>query len=110
MMIISLDYLAGLVDGEGCIRLHPSNRGKYRKFYPRVQVTNTYKPVLELLVSQYGGAIHSATKPQKEGWKLKHDWRLTGDKARELLKELLPFLIIKKEKAEQVLQGDQKKA
>lgn len=106
--MISLEYLAGLVDGEGCIRLHPSNKGKYRKYYPRLQVTNTYKPILDMLVDQYGGAIHSAKTPQKEGWKIKHDWRLTGDKARELLNQLLPYLIIKQEKAKEVLLHDQK--
>jgi hypothetical protein len=107
-MNLSLEYLAGLVDGEGCIRLHPSNKGKYRKYYPRLQVTNTYKPILDMLVDQYGGAVHSDTKSRKENWKVKHDWRITGDKARELLNQLLPYLIIKKEKAIEVLQGDQK--
>lgn len=106
--MISLDYLAGLVDGEGCIRLHPSNKGKYRKYYPRLQVTNTYKPIIDLLVEQYGGACHSSRNKNKPGWATKHDWRLTGDKARELLTELLPLLIIKKETAIRVLQGDQK--
>jgi hypothetical protein len=96
-MNLSLEYLAGLVDGEGCIRLHPSNKGKYRKYYPRLQVTNTYKPILDMLVDQYGGAVHSDTKSRKENWK-----------ARELLNQLLPYLIIKKEKAIEVLQGDQK--
>ncbi len=106
--MLSLEYLAGLVDGEGCIRLHPSNKGKYRKYYPRLQVTNTYKPILDLLVDQFGGAIHSDKFPRKANWKIKHDWRISGDKARELLNQLLPYLVIKKEKAILVLQGDQK--
>lgn len=108
--MISLEYLAGLVDGEGCIRLHPSNKGKYRKYYPRLQVTNTYKPILDMLVDQFGGAVHSGKFPVKENWKIKHDWRLTGDKARELLSQLLPYLIIKQGKAKEVLLGDQKNA
>ena len=107
-MSISLEYLAGLVDGEGCIRLHPSNKGKYRKYYPRLQVTNTYKPIIDLLVEEYGGACHSSSNKNKPHWKEKYDWRLSGDKARELLTELIPYLIIKKDKAIWVLQGDQK--
>lgn len=107
---MEISYFAGLVDGEGCIRLHPSNKGKYRKYYPRLQVSNTYKPLLDMLVSQYGGAIHGPKRspirdcPTKDCW----DWRITGDKARQLLNDLLPFLIIKKQKAIQVLAGDQK--
>lgn len=106
--MISLEYLAGLVDGEGCIRLHPSNKGKYRKYYPRLQVTNTYRPILDMLVDQFGGAIHSSLNKKKPNWAEKHDWRLTGDKARELLNQLLPYLIIKQGKAKEVLLGDQK--
>lgn len=107
--MISLEYLAGLVDGEGCIRLHPSNKGKYRKYYPRLQVTNTYKPILDMLVDHYGGAIHTDSfGPRKPNWKVKHDWRISGDKARDLLNQLLPYLIIKKDKAIEVLTGDQK--
>lgn len=106
--MISLEYLAGLVDGEGCIRLHPSNKGKYRKYYPRLQVTNTYRSILDMLVDQYGGAVHSSKNELKPHWKEKHDWRLTGDKARELLNQLLPYLIIKQDKAKEVLLGDQK--
>lgn len=104
---MNIDYLAGLVDGEGCIRLHPSNRGEYRKYYPRLQVTNTYKPLLELLVSTYGGAI-SGPKRSKISQKDTYDWRITGDKARKLLQDLIPLLIIKKEKAIEVIKNDQK--
>lgn len=104
---MNISYLAGLVDGEGCIRLHPSNKGIYRKYYPRLQVTNTYKLLLDMLVSQYGGAIHGPKKG-KSSYKDCWDWRITGDKARQLLKDLIPFLIIKKEKAIEVLSKDNK--
>lgn len=104
---MEISYLAGLVDGEGCIRLHPSNKGIYRKYYPRLQVTNSYKLLLDMLVSQYGGAIHGPKRGSistKDCW----DWRITGDKARQLLIDLIPFLIVKKEKAIEVLSKDDK--
>lgn len=100
-------YLAGLVDGEGCIQLSPSNKGKYRKYYPRLSVTNTHLPVLEMLVATYGGAIHGP-KFSRQATKPCYDWRITGDKAREVLTKLEPLLIIKKEKAQLVLSGDNK--
>lgn len=106
---MDLHYLAGLVDGEGYIRLCPSNRGKYRKYYPQLQVTNTYKPLLESLVSTFGGSINGPKRSKiatKDCW----DWRISGDKARQLLNELLPLLIIKQDKAKMVLSGDQKRS
>ena len=105
---MNIHYLAGLVDGEGYIRLCPSNKGKYRKYYPQLQVTNTYKPLLESLVSDFGGSI-LGPKRSKNATKDCWDWRISGDKARKLLHELLPLLVIKKDKAKQVLEGDNKK-
>ncbi len=104
---MNIDYLAGLVDGEGHIRLCPSNKGKYRKYYPQIQITNTYKPLLELITTIYGGSI-LGPKRSKNATKDCWDWRLSGDKARQLLKQLLPILIIKQEKANYVLLNDQK--
>lgn len=103
--MISWQYIAGLIDGEGCIRAHPSNKGKYRKYYPRVQITNTHTGVLIAICEQLGGAICGPKRrpdSKHDCW----DWRLTGDGARNVLRETLPYLIIKKEKALEVLAKD----
>jgi hypothetical protein len=106
-MTLSLEYLAGLVDGEGCIRLNPSGKGKYRRYYPRLQVTNTYLPILEQLKEQFGGCI-TEKKNNRPDWSTAYDWRVNGDTARTILTSLIPYLIIKKEKAVEVLSNDQK--
>lgn len=108
-MTLSFEYLAGLIDGEGYISLRPSNKGKYRKYYPRIQVTNTYKPILDLLVEELGGTI-TPKRNKNPNWKEGYDWRLHGDAARKLLQDLLPYLIIKKEAAIITLKGDQKES
>lgn len=110
--MINFQYLAGLVDADGHIGLHPSNTGKYRKYYPRLNVTNTSKELMDALVDSFGGAItekkpgkNSTFPHKKKCW----DWRTTGDNARWLIEEVLPFLIVKKTKAIQVLKQDQKR-
>ena len=105
--MLSLEYLAGLVDGEGNIALRPSNKGKYRKYYPGIQITNTYRPVLEMVLLQFGGRIDGPKRSRgstKDCW----DWRATGDTARNLIRALIPHLIIKRDIAVQVLLDDQK--
>lgn len=109
--MFDISYIAGLVDADGCIRLHPSNKGKYRKYYPRVQITNTCRELMDALVEQFGGAIHGPKRrtdgirnSTKDCW----DWRITGDKCRQLLSNMIPFLFIKKEKAIKVLNQDNK--
>ena len=106
--MLSLEYLAGLVDGEGHVALRSSNKGKYKKYYPSIQVTNTYKPIIELLQAQYGGGIRHYVHKNHPHWKDKYDWVANGDTARQLLTQLIPFLVIKKEAALAALTGDQK--
>ena len=105
--MLSYEYVAGLVDGEGCIRLTPSGEKRYLRYYPRLQVTNTYVEVLVMLKEQFGGYI-GKPKRRPDSTKDCFDWRIDGDGARSLLHNLLPFLVIKREKALAVLAGDQK--
>lgn len=109
--MISLEYLAGLIDADGGIILHPSNRGKYRKYYPKLKFTNTNKSVLDSIVEQFGGKLQPKRwKNKPSHWAESWDWSLTGNEARELINKLLPFLVIKKEKAEYVLANDEKQS
>lgn len=64
-------YVAGLFDGEGSIGIYKTKGSKdprYKSGFKTaswvrfVSVTNTYKPVLEMLKEQYGGRIHQIRK------------------------------------------------
>lgn len=44
--MLSLDYIAGLLDGEGCIGIYVNSQHT-RSHYLRVSVSNTYLPVLQ---------------------------------------------------------------
>lgn len=108
-MKISIEYLAGMVDADGCIMWHKSNK-IYR--YPRLIVTNTSWKLIEELIENFGG--HSVKKHAKGKGTFRnlldcYDWRLDGDKARVLIEKLIPFLVIKREKALFVLLNDSTK-
>lgn len=107
-MEISIQYLAGMVDADGCILSHKSGK-IYR--YPRLQVTNTSWKLIEELISNFGG--HSVKRHVKgKGTFINrqdcYDWRIDGNSARKLIEKLIPYLVIKKEKALQVLINDSK--
>ena len=109
--MISLEYLAGLVDGEGCIRLTQTNGGKQGGklyYYPRLQVTNTFKPIIEELQKEFGGGVRHSSSKNHPNWKDKYDWVADGDTARTILKQIVPYLRIKKDRAIEVLSLDQK--
>jgi hypothetical protein len=97
---MSPQYLAGIIDGEGHIRFAWSNY-KYR--YPRISVVNTHKPLLDAIAKHYGGSIKVHTKANNErGWSQSWTWNTAGANATKILALVMPYLIVKRERAAEV--------
>jgi hypothetical protein len=90
-------YMAGFMDGEGCIRW---DRG------PRVEVTNTHRGILEEMQKWFGGSIY-ASSPNAA----RKCYRLVvgSDTAIELLSAVLPYLCVKRLQAQTVLDMSDKR-
>lgn len=98
---MNIAYVAGLIDGEGCI-----NFCKCRdSVYPRLFITNTNQEILELLQEKYGGDINPLSL-RKENWKQGYSWRVSWSKAVDLLEKVYPYLIIKRRQAQTVFAWD----
>lgn len=91
---MTLEYFAGIVDGEGTVCAKVSN---YKYYYCHLQVVNTCKPLIDAIHKQFGGTVndHCSKPPRKPCW----TWRLTGKRAEELVKCLMPIFIVKTEDA-----------
>ena len=114
-------YLAGIIDGEGCIHLgkrevaHPvrwSGRGRkptsWARFDGKVHVVNTDMRLLEWLHARWPGRFITSRPPspnQKGGVRCKPSHALYwGSRlAKPVLEEALPFLVLKREQAEILL-------
>lgn len=100
-MNLSNAYVAGLIDGEGCVHLCASKQ-TYRGRVT-VGMTKPALPLLRQLKSQWGGSLaksRAATDRWQEAW----TWTVTGREARILLQSLGPMLQIKRRQAELVLE------
>lgn len=100
---LDLRYAAGLLDGEGCfmvIRTVSPHHHQY--FIPTVSVSNTNRNILECLAHTFGGSVGSHGKKRK-GAKLAYKWRMTGIRVAEFIREVGPYLIIKKPVARTLL-------
>ena len=86
-------YIAGIVDGEGCISLY-KNRATY---IPRLTIVNTNPLLSEYLQTKLGGNTYKSKK--KEGWKVAYNWQVQNQLALDIVKTLLPYLILKRELA-----------
>jgi len=95
-------YLAGLIDGDGTISFEVTyhRRNKKFNFYPQLKIalTKSQKWLLEELSKHYGGSVY--TKKQFA------EWYITNRKViKKLLEKLIPYLKLKKENAQIVLEG-----
>lgn len=85
-------WAAGFFDGEGCISItRQEKRGKLYHWM-MISVFQNHSASLELLLELFGGSIGT----EDEAWK----WRACGPTAGEALKEMLPYLRVKRSQAE----------
>lgn len=95
-------YIAGFIDGEGCItvcrRMKPSGNYSYQV---RVIITNTDLKIIRWFKKVTGiGFVRTATwENYSEKWKPIHRYEVDSNLARELLDEISPYLMIKKDVA-----------
>src|SRR4051812_43729904 len=100
-MSLDIAYVAGIIDGEGCISLHKvksDDNHLYDRLYPRLTVGMTNDDVIFTLHKNFGGSIYKITRKNK-----KHKdyfvWKIMGQPTVELLEKTLPHLIVKLQQA-----------
>lgn len=99
-------YVAGIIDGEGCLIISRSNRGNYMNYYGRIHVKNTDTNLMDWLVEKFGGNIHVNNPADSVRHSVAYSWYFSGD-ARDKEKFLLaimPYLIVKKRQAKVLLE------
>jgi hypothetical protein len=95
-------YAAGVIDGEGCIRINKHKPWKRRKNYAYslwVSVGETEGQMVRFLYGNFGGHVYER-KPKKPNHRPFLTWTIHSGKAREFLKCIYPFLRTKKKQAE----------
>lgn len=99
---LDLARLAAFVDGEGSILLGKATQGKRAQGYRlRITVVNTDVRMPMWCKEAFGGSVRANRKEPDSGKRLTlWMWCVSHKTATDLLKELLPFFIIKREQAE----------
>jgi hypothetical protein len=90
-------YFAGLIDGEGYVAV-AKQHGMKKRQRPVIKITLTDHAVLKLCQQRFGGFI-APKRPNREKphYKKAWYWQLTGQKAKDAAKPLIPFCVIKRE-------------
>jgi hypothetical protein len=101
-----LIYLAGFVDGEGCIGVNRRKRNIWDTYDPYLSITNTDLSVLEYIKKNtMVGSIREnmSIRPGRFGRKRVYGYWLSNRNARMVIKAIYPYLIVKKEQAKLVI-------
>jgi hypothetical protein len=88
-------WAAGFFDGEGCISIirNVVRRGRpVEHYFLQITAFQNVREPLDVLHALFGGSV----KPRDNGW----IWSLSGHSTVTALKELSPFLLVKKAQAE----------
>jgi hypothetical protein len=95
MSVLSEEYLAGLVDGEGSILII-----KQPTHTLHLKITMTNYEVLKAVQDTFGGHLYGPYKHKGAIHKRRHwEYRAETKLALEILKKIYPFLIVKKDEA-----------
>ena len=95
-------YLAGIIDGEGTIRIGRANHIRWNTRYSAaISVGITNEKIIDLLVKCFGSKKRIERIPSR---KIMYRWGTSGNKVvPQILKKLLPYLQVKKEQAKLVI-------
>ena len=90
-------YIAGILDGEGCVSIAKSNRSylNYPYYQLRVIIAMSDKNVIDLLTKKLGG-YQQSIKMKNINHKISYRWQLTCDDAENFLRLIEKYLIVKK--------------
>ena len=103
--IAEIAYLAGLIDGEGCIYIGHTKQGKYGNGYQwhsMLKITSCDEELIIWLENTFGGSKDSRYRwtSKKKFTRPVYNWQATGPMLDYLLPVVKPYLIIKRKQCD----------
>lgn len=100
-------YCAGLIDGEGCIRIKKQKAYRCQGratpgYHARIQVRMVEEAAIKFLTDTLGGTYYRESKHAAQGRPL-FCWSVSDKKAETIIRTLLPFLKVKVPQANNAL-------
>jgi hypothetical protein len=100
-----LAYCAGLIDGEGSIGVYKYKTSVSRAYAGHLAVSMTRRESLDKIAEVAGGVVYTQKFKTKAN-KAIYTWKLNIRKAVVFLKRILPYLIVKRKNAENLIAYD----
>lgn len=102
--MVSIEYIAGFLDGEGYIQINKARDKSHRgpRYFMHVSMCNVNRDVLDEIQKVTGGTVRYYNNHFKRSNGCGYHYRLNmGQRlGYDFLKKVLPYLIVKREQAE----------
>lgn len=101
-----LAYIAGIIDGDGSISLTKRNILPSPLYYPEVQLANQNKNLIHYFYDEFGGYKYCRKSWKGKNGSMRKDswqWKLDKRRCKSFLEKIMPFLKLKKERANYLL-------
>lgn len=99
--MLDTGYLAGLIDGEGCLSFRYDGRKTILRLYPALVIHMTNYEIIKLLHNEFGGSFGTI---QSDGIKkISYTWQFQGEQVISIVQRVYPYLIVKKQQADLIL-------
>ncbi len=95
-----LAYLAGLIDGEGCINISRYPHGHHNI---RLTITGTDTRLIDWLLENFEGRFSYALRKEYPDQKTMLQWTLSGESVAKIIQSTFRYLVIKREQANLIL-------
>lgn len=90
---IAKEYLAGIADCVGTITVENVNVGGKETYRPTFTISSTNKLLPETMYLEFGGSFFSY---EPKGKKVIYKWVVKDMSARDVLKDLFPYMLIRR--------------
>jgi len=92
--MISLEYMAGFFDGEGCIKISREKNHSRFTYRLRIGIGQKDRSILIRIKQAYGGIVVACY--DKRYNKTYYEWDTSAQRAFQILKQIYPYLQLKK--------------
>jgi hypothetical protein len=102
-----LAYIAGIVDGEGCIsitmqerRTRNFERNLYREYSPYIRITNTNLELLNWIKLRFPYSSITSSKRENNNWKIAHRLSILTSDQLDFLEKIEQYLVLKRRQSD----------
>ena len=104
---ITAAYIAGFVDGEGCICIYKrkrryKNQG-FENYTCSIKIANTDKRIMDWFKNSFGGNLYKRVY-DSTNQKNAYCWELVADIGMQFVQKIVPYLKVKRKQAELLLE------